>query len=205
MTSAAAPRLDPAASPAFTAPAAPASAAGTRLLGVLGMTGAPAFLGISQHVTQGELGPQLLMLAYVVGWLCSAVGLRRLRAAGNGRGARILTGVQLAGLTLAGLQIVQDIAGQRPLGSIFYTITDVAWPVSHLFMLVVFAAVWRARVWTGWRRWTPLAGGLVIPLTLLMAAAKVVDPGAMFNVGTALSFLAFGLAVATAAPEARTA
>jgi sulfite exporter TauE/SafE len=140
----------------------------------------------------------LLMLAYVVGWLCSAAGLRRLRATGRGRGAAVLTAVQLTALTLAAGQNLQDLARARPLGDGFYRVTDVAWPFSHVFMLAVFAAVWRARVWTGWRRWTPLACGLVLPLTFAAVASRgVVDPMYVFAFGTAVAFLAFGLAVAT--------
>lgn len=189
--------------------ATPVSRAGTlsahRVLGALGMLGAPAFLFIWQHVEGASLSANLLMTAYLAGWVCSPVGLRRLRATGHGRGAGNVFAVQMLGLALALCQQPQDEFARRPLGDAFYTVCDLAWPFSHVFMLVVFAAVWRTGVWTGWRRWTPLACGLVLPLTIAGAATKLFSPGALFNFGTALSFLAFGLAVCTARSTERAA
>jgi hypothetical protein len=126
--------------------------------------------------------------------------MRRLRATGRGRGARVLFAVQLVGLLLAMTQQPQDQLGRHPLGGAFYTASDLAWPLSHLLMLVVFAAVWRAGVWTGWRRWTPLACGLALPLTFAAAGSGVAPPGLVFSVATAASFLALGLAVCTMRP-----
>jgi len=197
--------------PIVTAPSAPLAApAGRpgalrahRVLGVLGMLGAPGLLSFGwSPPAKTDLGANLLMLAYLAGWACSAVGLRRLRATGRGRGARALFAVQILGLALAATQQLQDQARRRPLGDAFYLASDMAWPFSHLFMLAVFAAVWRAGVWTGWRRWTPLACGLALPLTFAAAAAGVPYPGAVFAVGTAAAFLALGLAVYTARPRA---
>ena len=195
----------------MTAPATPAAApvrrASTpkvhRVLGFLGMLGAPATLSfVGTPPAKTDLGANLLMLAYLGGWACSTVGMRRLRATGRGRGAQLLFGIQLTALGLAACQQVQDQTGRRPFGDPFYVASDLAWPFSHVFMLVVFAAVWRARVWTGWRRWTPLACGLVLPLTLAAAAARLANPGLVFGLGTAASFLALGLAVCTAPSDA---
>jgi hypothetical protein len=153
-----------------------------------------------------DLRRNLLDLLYLAGFAASAVGLRRLRATGSGRGAAVLFAVQLLGLAMAATQDLQDLAGVRPLGGAYYMASDVAWPLSHVFMLVVFAAVWRARVWTGWRRWTPLACGLILPV--MTAAAAVGGRAAMgfvFCPGTAAAFLALGLAVYTAPPSGRLA
>ena len=181
----------------------------TRALGVLGMLGAPAFPVIGALHPGGlqERNPlavpstpdNLLMLAYMLGLFCSALGLRRLRATGAGRGGAAVSGVQLTAATLAALQCVQDVAHARPLGGAFYFATDMGWPFSHVYMLVVFAAVWRAGVLTGWRRWPALAAGLVLPLTFAAGASRgLVDPNFVFPYGTAAAFLALGLAVATA-------
>ena len=193
----------------MTAPTAPVVAAAGRpralpahrVLGILGMLGAPAFLFIWSPPAPTDLGANLLMTAYLVGWACSAVGLRRLRATGQGRGALAILVIQMLGLALAACQQPQDQLGRRPFGDAFYFASNIAWPLSHLFMLVVFAAVWRAGVWTGWRRWTPLACGLALPLMFAAAAAKVPSPTAVFAVATAASFLALGLAVCTARPS----
>jgi hypothetical protein len=179
-----------------------------RALAVVGMLASPAFL--VQWLADGPFAaaaaPQVpnvranaMDLVYLAGFAASVVGLRRLRATGAGRGAAVLFAVQLVGLCLAASQDLQDLAGVRALGGAFYAAADVAWPVSHVLMLVVFAAVWRARVWTGWRRWTPLACGLVVPV--MIAAAAIGGRTAMgfvFCPGTAVAFFALGLAVLTA-------
>jgi hypothetical protein len=195
----------------MTAPSAPLAAPASRpralpahrVLGVLGMLGAPAFLFMSSPPAPTDLRANLLMSAYLVGWACSAVGMRRLRATGRGRGALAIFVIQMLGLALAFCQQPQDQLGRRPLGDAFYSACNIAWPLSHLFMLVVFAAVWRAGVWTGWRRWTPLACGLALPLMFAAAAAaaQVAPPGAVFAAATAVSFLALGLAVSTSRPS----
>jgi hypothetical protein len=187
-----------------TTPAAPL--ASHRVLGLLGMLGSPVFL--LQWLTSDPLAanaplPQgvsasLLRIAYLVAWACSAVGLRRLRATGTGRGAAAIFAVQVVGLLLAASQELQDLTGVRPLGDAFYTACDIAWPASHVFMLVVGAAVLRAGVWTGWRRWTPLACGLVVPA--MFAASALGGPaamGAVFGIGTAVAFFSLGLALFT--------
>jgi hypothetical protein len=176
------------------------------VLGLVGMLGAPAMLSLTwSQPAKTDLVANLLMLAYLGAWACSAVGVRRLRATGRGRGAGVLFAIQLCALALAACQLVQDQSGRRPLGDGFYLASDIAWPFSHVFMLVIFAAVWRARVWTGWRRWTPLACGLVLPLMFAAAAAGVPNPRVVFGVGTAMSFFALGLAVRTAPPREATA
>ncbi len=193
-------------SPTLAAPARRASALGAhRVLGLVGVLGAPAALPfVWRPPAKTDLGDNLLMLAYLGGWACSVVGMRRLRATGGG-GARFLFAIQLTTLALAACQQLQDQSGRRPFGDAFYVASDLAWPFSHLFMLVVFAAVWRARVWTGWRRWTPLACGLALPATFAAAAAGVPNPGYVFGLGTAASFVALGLAVGTTRPGAAAA
>ena len=168
-----------------------------RALGVVAMLCAPAMLTIWTPPGKSDLRANLLMCAYLVGWGCSLIGMRRLRVTGRGRGAAAFFAVQIGLLSLALCQQPQDQLGVRPLGDAVYFATDMAWPLSHVLMLGAFAAVWRARVWDGWRRWTPLACGLALPLTFAAAATRLAPPNAVFSVGTAASFLALGLAVAT--------
>jgi hypothetical protein len=183
---------------------------GTRsLLGATGIFGAPAFL--VQWLAFGAPAPDapqdavatLVHVVYLAGFASSALALRLLRATGGGRGAAVIAAAQGVGLLLAAAQVLQDAVRARPLGDGFYAATDVAWPLSHLFMLVVGVAVLRARVWTGWRRWTPLACGLALPAAF--AAMAVGGRAAMiaaFATATAAAFLALGVAV-LGAPAAR--
>lgn len=199
--------------PALATPTARAAGAPlTRALGVVGLLGAPAFL--VQWAAAGFQAPNappprddvatiVTCAVYIVGFLAGAVGLRRLRATGRGCGAAALFAVQLALLLLAAGQPLQDAFGVQPLGARGYLASDLSWPLSHVLMLAVGAAVLRAGVLTGWRRWAPLACGTVVPL--MLAAAAIGGRAAMgwvFCPGTALAFGALGLAVATARPAA---
>ena len=175
----------------------PPSPRSWRVLGLLGMLGAPASLYLWSPPAKTDLRANLMMSAYLIGWACSAVAMRRLRVSGRGRGAAAIFAVQILALALAFCQQPQDQLAARPLGDAFYFASDMAWPFSHVFMLVVSAAVARAGVWRGWRRWTPLACGLALPLTFAVAGTGMASPNAVFCVGTAASFFALGLAVLT--------
>jgi hypothetical protein len=175
--------------------------ASRRWLGMVTMVASPG-LWASQYLYGPVAGPEhpaahLLPLLFLVGWACAAVGLRRDRATGRGRGAQILFALQLLLLGLAMLQQVQDLllpVGERV--GVFYGVTDMAWPLSMLVMLVVGVIVARVRVWTGWRRWTPLLCGLDLP-TAMAAGALLGRPAmaALFGPWTFLGWLALGWAV----------
>jgi hypothetical protein len=197
-------------------PVAPAARAATtssrrsvqRLLGALGMLASPAFFvqwlafpGIGAGVPAEGPVHSFIDLTYLVGFAACAIGIRRARATGHGRGAAVVFAIQMLGLVLAASQDVQDLAGVRPFGEAAYRATDAAWPLSHMYMLVVAVAVWRAKVWTGWRRWTPLACGLVVPAMLVAAQlGGRTAMGAVFCPGTFAAFLALGFAVWSARP-----
>ncbi|GLC25649.1 hypothetical protein [Roseisolibacter agri] len=178
-----------------------------RTLGVLAMIGSPMML--VQYVSwriAGSAAPspesliaQAEFLLYIWGFAAAAIGLRLLRVTGTGRGAATITAIQAVGLFLASCQPLLDLTVGRARGGAFYMATDIAWPASHVFMLVVGIAALRAGVWRGWRRWTPLACGLAFPL--MAAGAGIFGReamGAVFGPATALSFGALGLALATA-------
>jgi hypothetical protein len=104
---------------------------------------------------------------YIGGWIAGAIGLRRRRATGNGRTSKGLFITQIAVLSLALLFSVQETIGIKE--SIFFAITDLAYPLSHLLMLVVGVFVWRARVWRGLPRIAPLIVGCGLPSYFLLA------------------------------------
>jgi hypothetical protein len=186
--------------------ATPPRASRNSLLGLLAVLAAPVFLvqwlasPPSSELPSDGLGA-MLGLCYLVGFACSVVALRRDRATGRGAGAATLFAVQLLGLALAAGQQLQDALQRRPLGDTVYRVCDLAWPASHLLMLAAGVAVLRARVWTGWRRWAPLACGLALPLSFA-AAAAFGRPGmvAAFPILTSLTFGALGVAAMTAPP-----
>ena len=178
-----------------------------RVLGALALIGSPMML--VQYVwwqVAGAAAPgpesgiaQVEFLLYIWGFAAAAIGLRRLRVTGRGRGAAIVTSIQALGLFLASLQPWLDLTIGRARGGAFYMATDIAWPASHVFMLVVGVATLRAGVWRGWRRWTPLACGLAFPLMAAGAALFGREAmGAVFGPATALSFGALAVALLTA-------
>jgi hypothetical protein len=112
--------------------------------------------------------------------------------------------VQMAGLTLAALQQVQDfIYTSATPRTAFYAACDAAWPLSVVFMLVVGAFALAARVLAGWRRWTPLLCGLAVPLLFGVAATVGREAGILlFGVYTCVSWALLGAAVRSGALSA---
>jgi hypothetical protein len=136
-------------------------------------------------------------LLYLFGWMSSIVGLVRLNATGRNVGGMLILGIQLVALTLAAAESVLIATVPTPdQSTLFYQVTDIAWPFSHTFMLVVGIAVLLAQVLPGWQRVAPLLCGLVLPLSFVAAmlagdfALRVV-----FAVGTAVTFALLGWAV----------
>jgi hypothetical protein len=142
----------------------------------------------------------LCSLVYVAGFAASAVGLRALRATGDGRGARLAFGVQMFGLAVAALWAAHYVAAPGAGQTAFLRATDPAWPLSHVFMLVVGGMVLRARRLGGWRRFPALVCGLALPLFVALRAARVPHPAVdyLFPLLTTLSFGLLGLAVRSA-------
>ncbi|GAB2967605.1 hypothetical protein GCM10027048_42940 [Hymenobacter coalescens] len=114
-----------------------------------------------QHVAGDAAG-----WLFLAGWLCSAVGMRQLRVLGPGPVARGLSALQITLLVLASLQQILDATVGR-LDTWYYFVCDVAWPASMAMMLVTGTVIWRAGVWTGWRRMVPLLCGLALPAAML--------------------------------------
>ena len=177
-----------------------------RLLGTLGMLGSPmmlveGFYRTVTHLPENHMGPVLgvLNLLYVIGWMCSVRGMRRLRVTGNGPASAVLFVIQMTCLVLAGQWAVYAATGRdMDRGNLFLAITDAAWPLSHLFMLVVGGFVLKANVWRGWRRAAPFVCGLALPS--VMALSPFFDRaggGYAFGILTTVGFLMLGNAVRT--------
>ncbi len=171
------------------------------LLGTIGVVCAPMLFLSGFLYTLGDgaaaLIASVLGMLYLVGWAASAAGMRQLKVAGRLSGA--VFAVQLVGLSLAFIFNVLEVAHANP-DTLLFRVTDLAWPVSHLFMLVVGALVLGARVWRGWRSWTPILCGLTLPV--FFGARPVLGGevgGLIFGVLTAVTFALLGYAVRTSA------
>src|SRR5262245_13895795 len=136
-----------------------------------------ALAGFQPHAGTDQL-TGAIGAAYTVGWLCSLFGMSLSGATGRGWGRALLAlqaSTVLAALGWSAVHVV--FPHDLPQGTVCAAV-DLAWPVSHLLMIPTGVATWRARVWTGWTRFTPLLCGLALPLAVV---AK------MLNLETAMS------------------
>jgi hypothetical protein len=176
------------------------------LLGTIGMVGAPMlFLSFFVYTLGDGAGAYLasvLGMLYLIGWGASATGMRRLRVTGAGAPGKVVFVVQLIGLSLALVFNAMEIMRANT-DTLFFRVTDLAWPASPIFMLVVGALVLMKRVWRGWRSWTPILCGLALPV--FFAAHPLLGgevSNLIFGLLTAVTFLLLGYAVRTSVPTA---
>lgn len=175
-----------------------------RLFGTLGMIGGPMLLAeailyglVFQSPNNRAVG--VLELIYLGGWMASAVGMRQLRVTGKGWTGRAVFIVQMAGLLLAAAFSAHGLVQpNQELDTLFLKATDAAWPLSHLFMLVVGICVLKAGAWRGWRRLAPFLCGLGLPLFFAASAlgARTLG-GIIFPFLTMVGFVSLGYAVRT--------
>lgn len=176
-----------------------------RLLGAAGMICAPGLYLSSLFQMQNyndpnpnQLFASLFGVLYLCGALGCAVGMRGLRVTGNGTGGAILFAVQIVGLFLAMWCDILEYAAPHLKESTIFFITDLAYPFSHVLMIVVGVAVWRAGAWRGWRVIPAFLCGLALPA--FFAASALIgreNVGSIFIVGVTLGFFLLGYAVKT--------
>jgi hypothetical protein len=140
-----------------------------RLLGMLGMAGAPFLFieGLTRglHATGSSPLGGFLEMFYLGGWMSSIIGLGMLQATGRGKGGRTILRLQILGLSLAAIfSLFNIVLPNLSPESVLFLVTDLAWPLSHTFMLVVGIAVLVTKGLSGWTRFAPLACGLAVPL-----------------------------------------
>ena len=158
-----------------------------RILGTVAMICAPALLieGLLLQGQENALITGIASMIFMAGWICSNTGMRHMRAAGTGKWGRAVLQIQIVGLVLAFMFGFFEATGLLGRDSIIFNITDAAWPLSMLWMLVVGIAVIRAHRLSGWRRFVPL----LCPFWLLIAIG-----GSTVFGDTAGGFLGFGYA-----------
>jgi hypothetical protein len=140
-----------------------------RTLGTIAMICAPALLVEALLLRGGENAviTGIASMVFMAGWICSNTAMRRMQAAGTGRWGHAVLLVQLVGLVLAFMFGFFEATGLLGRESVIFNITDAAWPLSMLWMLVVGVTVVVAKRLTGWRRFVPLA----CPLSLVIGLA----------------------------------
>jgi hypothetical protein len=179
------------------------SIASLQFLGILGMFCAPGLLvDACIRYARRDFGDGVIAsssiagLIYIMGWTASMIGFRTLRLTGNGVFTGTVFYLQMFGLALAaGQQVMELSATPTLLQSSFFGICDTAWPVSHLFMLVVGGMVLAAGRIHGAVRFAALGCGLALPATAVSAVLNHYVFVFGFGAATTLCFGLVGLTV----------
>jgi hypothetical protein len=148
-----------------------------RTLGTIAMVCAPAML-VEALIPGGNEIPIVVgtaSMVFMLGSLCSHIGLWRAAATGRAWWGRGILGIQIILVSLAFLFGLFEATGLVGEENILFLITDIAWPISMLFMLVVGITAAVAGRLAGWRRFAPLLCGLAFPLSILIAMVGGMD------------------------------
>jgi hypothetical protein len=158
-----------------------------RILGTIAMICAPALL-VEAIITGGRENPLVTGIAsmvFMAGWICSNTAMRRTQAAGTGKWGRAVLLIQLVGLVLAFLFGFFEATGLLGRESIVFNITDAAWPLSMLWMVVVGITVIVAKRLSGWKRFVPLLCPFWLPIALVVSIAFGDTTGSIVGFGYA--------------------
>ena len=144
-----------------------------RLLGTIAIICAPALL-IEELLLRGQenaLITGIASMVFMAGWICSNIGMWRMRATGTGKWGRAVLLVQLVGLGLAFLFGLFEATGLLGRESIVFNVTDAAWPLSMLWMIVVGVSVIVAKRLSGWQCFVPLLCPLWLAIAIMLSIA----------------------------------
>ena len=176
-----------------------------RVLGTLGMILSPmmfpALFFYSPQPDQPnpfQFWASLGGVLYIIGALAGATAVRSLRVTGTGRGAAVLYIVQMVGLFLAMGCDALEYAAPQLRETWLFSVTDLAYPFSHLLMIIVAVAIVRARIWRGWRRIPAFLVGFALPTFIGLSIAFGREKAMfIFPLMTTAGFFTLGLAVFT--------
>ena len=143
-----------------------------RMLGAIGIIGAPAML-ISTFIDPDGTMPVVMGIAsmiFMLGSFASHIGLWRIAATGTRWWGRAPLAVQIILVSLAFLFGVFEATGIVGEENILFTITDIAWPLSMVWMLLVGIAALVARRLPMPHRLAPLLCGFSFPSTMVITS-----------------------------------
>jgi hypothetical protein len=138
-----------------------------RVLGTIAMICAPAMLGFLLGGGENALITGIASMVFMAGWICSNIGMQRMRATGTGAWGRAVLVIQLVGLVLAFVFGFIEATALLDENNIVFVVTDLAWPLSMLWMLVVGITVIVAKRLSGWQRFVPVLCPFWLPLAAL--------------------------------------
>lgn len=142
-----------------------------KLLGILALFGAPwLFIGTYLEQRKPDLSDSWFTgvwgILFISGWMCSVIGLKRIKATGNNSFGKILLIVLLVSLSIANISNVIQIIVEKDKPS-FFMAFDLFWPLSNIIMLVVGITVIISKRLSSWKRYIPFVVGMWFPLAML--------------------------------------
>lgn len=146
----------------------------TRLLGLLGMVLSPCFFVMITGDTDAQGNPaQVGAFAgflFTIGWFCNILGLFQLQATGKRLVGKVLLGVELVGVVLASIFQLLEFT-RIGAGTTFYAITDIAWPLSMLTLLIIGITISIIGGLRGAARFVPIIAPIWLPVSILSSMA----------------------------------
>jgi hypothetical protein len=164
-----------------------------RMWGGLAIVGAFCYLigGIILTAMEGESSPrlELLSLLWALGCICGLVGIATLGVTGNHFLGRIALAVAFLAYALAGLDAILINVGMYTSSPLF-AISRLGTLVG---MLLVGIATLLTRRWAGWRKFSPFALPLAVPVAILFGIATGTAPTIVLFI--ALAWFIIGYAI----------
>jgi hypothetical protein len=138
-----------------------------KYLGAIGMVAAPfLFLQMIAGNDGNDYNTSLggfFDLIYMFGWMCSIVGLHRLKFINSRRCADVLFQVQLGFLFLANIWNAWVIFDPANKSNLFFVL-DMCWPLSNLCLLAIGIPIAINGKISHWKRYIVLIAGLWLPV-----------------------------------------
>lgn len=136
-----------------------------RGLGLIAVIASP-FLFAELYSGPGRLSG-IFDLIYMLGWMCTIVGLLRLEATGTSQNSKIILYIQLCLLTVANSWNAWTIIDPGNDSSLYFLL-DFFWPLSNICLLIAGIIIARKGLLQGWKRWAPLMAGCWLPFNLVL-------------------------------------
>ena len=156
-----------------------------KTLGIIAMIGAP-FLFL--EMSTGNFGlantpaPGLCDLMYMIGWLCSIIGVRRQHAAGDNKHAKRLMNLNIIFLCFACVWNIWEAIDPTN-STILYRILDAFWPASNMLLLITGIMIAIKGKLTGFSRYTPLIAGFWLVFACLFGMIAGRSPISFYVIG----------------------
>lgn len=142
-----------------------------RSLLVLAMICAPAML-VGILLTQGSensLITGIVSFLFMFGSLCTQLVLWQIAASGRGIWGRIAQGFQIVLVFFGMLFGIFEASQLLHDENILFVITDISWPLSMVWMLILGITIAIRGTLKGYARFAPMICGLAFPATIVLA------------------------------------